>query len=385
MSIYTINDELTPQPVTTVADNTSATPDLQQQLGALEAQRQADLDHINRNYQDLNQEYDDQLDIIDNLHKTVSRRKVVDPRAVQARQALGSLYDTIQLIGSAASMAGKTTPPAPQLTSAQAQQNTIADRLYAAQQQADQDYATQLRLITQRQQQARADIAKQRRQSKTEADRMRLNTNKHYDTQATRILEGERDRQEREENTKEDVFKKSYGDFFTVGDSAYFIPKKYESSFQIEMADLIDDNNIDFSEFSSNSRTPLATQYRRALRYILSNRYPNLSYEAITRARRILNKYATPYIDFDNNDLDFQLASREKSANYNRDLLFELYKQAHLSGYDYAPNFVDFVSEFADENFGKRFATDYIYNFGAFGDLTDPLSLYKAIYNKFVD
>ncbi|MBR5003824.1 MAG: hypothetical protein IKY13_10030 [Bacteroidaceae bacterium] len=212
MSIYTINDELTPQPVTTDVDNTSATPDLQQQLGALEAQRQADLEHINRNYQDLNQEYDDQLDIIDNLHKTVSRRKVVDPRAVQARQALGSLYDTIQLIGSAASMAGKTTPPAPQLTSAQAQQNTIADRLYAAQQQADQDYATQLRHITQRQQQARADIAKQRRQSKTEADRMRLNTNKHYDTLSTRLTEGERNRRSRMAQTilREDGKQKRY-------------------------------------------------------------------------------------------------------------------------------------------------------------------------------
>lgn len=248
MSIYTINDELTPQPATTVVDNTSATPDLQQQLGALEAQRQADLEHINRNYQDLNQEYDDQLDIIDNLHKTVSRRKMVDPRAVQARQALGSLYDTIQLIGSAASMAGKNTPPAPQLTSAQAQQNTIADRLYAAQQQADQDYATQLRHITQRQQQARTDLARQRRQAKTEADRMRLNINKHYDTQENRIIEGERNRQERfnlavfresekqkrqQEKLKQQGVKNAQ-DFASYNGQFYKFDKSYNSAFKLE-------------------------------------------------------------------------------------------------------------------------------------------------------
>lgn len=258
-NIYTIEDELTPQPVTTVADNTSATPDLQQQLGALEAQRQADLDHINRNYQDLNQEYDDQLDIIDNLHKTVSRRKVVDPRAVQARQALGSLYDTIQLIGSAASMAGKTTPPAPQLTSAQAQQNTIADRLYAAQRQADQDYATQLQHITRQQQQARADIAKQRRQSKTEADRMRFNTNKHYDTLSTRLTEGERDRQERvrlavfresekqkrqREKLKQQGVKNTQ-DLASYNGQFYKIDKSYNSAFKLDAGKFAADYGID--------------------------------------------------------------------------------------------------------------------------------------------
>ncbi|MBQ5750852.1 MAG: hypothetical protein IIV86_05940 [Bacteroidaceae bacterium] len=262
-NIYTIEDELTPQPVTTDVDNTSATPDLQQQLGALEAQRQADLDHINRNYQDLNQEYDDQLDIIDNLHKTVSRRKVVDPRAVQARQALGSLYDTIQLIGSAASMAGKTTPPAPQLTSAQAQQNTIADRLYAAQRQADQDYTTQLQHITRQQQQARADIAKQRRQSKTEADRMRLNTNKHYDTLSTRLTEGEA---KRIHETKLAVFReanrikrgqeklsatgvKNSEDFIPYENNYYKIDAKHSSALPYVVADLAQRYYIDMAYF----------------------------------------------------------------------------------------------------------------------------------------
>ena len=259
MSIYTINDELTPMPVATDVDNTSVTPDLQQQLGALEAQRKADIEHINRNYQDLNQEYDDQLDIIDNLHKTVSRRKVVDPRAVQARQALGSLYDTIQLIGSAAAMAGNTTPPSPQITSAQAQQNTIADRLYAAQRQADEDYATQLQHITRQQQQARADIARQRRQAKTEADRMRLNKNKHYDTLSTRITEGERDRQERfnlavfresekqkrqQERLKQQGVKNAQ-DFTSYNGQFYNFDKSYNSAFKLEAGKFAADYGID--------------------------------------------------------------------------------------------------------------------------------------------
>lgn len=266
-NIYTINDELTPQPVTTDADNTSTTPDLQQQLGALEAQRQADLEHINRNYQDLNQEYDDQLDIIDNLHKTVSRRKVVDPRAVSARQALGSLYDTIQLIGSAASMAGKTTPPAPQLTSAQAQQNTIADRLYAAQRQADQDYATQLRLITQRQQQARADIAKQRRQAKTEADRMRFNTNKHYDTLSTRITEGERKRKQAIElATRREAYKikreqeklaakgvKNSDDLIPYDNTYYKIRPNLNTALPIKVAEFAQRYYIDMASFKRDN------------------------------------------------------------------------------------------------------------------------------------
>lgn len=311
-NIYTIEDELTPQPVTTDVDNTSATPDLQQQLGALEAQRQADLEHINRNYQDLNQEYDDQLDIIDNLHKTVSRRKVVDPRAVQARQALGSLYDTIQLIGSAASMAGKTTPPAPQLTSAQAQQNTIADRLYAAQRQADQDYATQLRHITQRQQQARADIAKQRRQSKTEADRMRLNTNKHYDTQATRILEGERNRQnrtriaiERNATAIKQANIRAYGgggsgankyDLFDFDGNSYRLPANMRKDFSSAVGNLVNnsDNAIYPEDFTRYGAKLSGTALHMAILRAVLNGDIQVNANTYQEALSIFETYFTP-------------------------------------------------------------------------------------------
>ena len=311
-NIYTIQDELTPQPVTTDVDNTSATPDLQQQLGALEAQRQADLDHINRNYQDLNQEYDDQLDIIDNLHKTVSRRKVVDPRAVQARQALGSLYDTIQLIGSAASMAGKTTPPAPQLTSAQAQQKTIADRLYAAQQQADQDYATQLRHITQRQQQARADIAKQRRQSKTEADRMRLNTNKHYDTLSTRLTEGERNRQSRMAQAllREDGKQKRYqeklaqqgvknsGDIITFDGEAYTTNKKQNADFQMRVANFANKYSIKVNYIKEDTGLSGINLFRHIITAALDGSLPldeGIATQAYQEALDIFKTFFSPY------------------------------------------------------------------------------------------
>lgn len=311
-NIYTIQDELTPQPVTTDVDNTSATPDLQQQLGALEAQRQADLEHINRNYQDLNQEYDDQLDIIDNLHKTISRRKVVDPRAVQARQALGSLYDTIQLIGSAASMAGKTTPPAPQLTSAQAQQNTIADRLYAAQRQADQDYATQLRHITQRQQQARADIAHQRRQSKTEADRMRLNTNKHYDTLSTRITEGERNRQnrtriaiERNATAIKQANIRAYGsggsgankyDLFDFDGSSYRLPANMRKDFSSAVGNLVNnsDNAIYPEDFTRYGAKLSGTALHMAILRAVLNGDIQVNANTYQEALDIFETYFTP-------------------------------------------------------------------------------------------
>ena len=243
--------------------NTDILPGVQSQINSLDAQRKADLEHINRNYNDLNQEYDDQLDIIDNMHNTIARRKVYDPRAVSARQALGSLYDTIQLIGSAASMAGNSTPPAPQLTSAQAQQQAIADRLYAAQQQADQDYATQLRLITQRQQQARADIARQRRQAQTDADRLRLNTNKHYDNLETKIIEGERKRRQdytltlRKEATKIQVAQgrlakkgvKNSDEFIPYDNAYYKIDPKYRTALSYDAYDFAQRYYIDMSDF----------------------------------------------------------------------------------------------------------------------------------------
>ena len=312
MSIYTINDELT-LPVTTDVDNTSATPDLQQQLGALETQRQADIEHINRNYQDLNQEYDDQLDIIDNLHKTVSRRKVVDPRAVQARQALGSLYDTIQLIGSAAAMAGNTTPPSPQLTSAQAQQKTIADRLYAAQRQADEDYATQLRYITRQQQQARTDIAKQRRQAKTEADRTRLNTNKHYDNLVSKAVENERNRKNkldiairRNANAIETAKIRAYGsgsgsgskfDFFTFDGNQYQLPANKRKDFSSAVGVLIKNSQgalhaDDYGQFGAKlSGVPL---YMAILRAVL-NRDVTVDDNTYNGALDILETFFTPY------------------------------------------------------------------------------------------
>lgn len=311
-NIYTIEDELTPQPVTTDVDNTSTTPDLQSQLGALEAQRQADLEHINRNYQDLNQEYDDELDIIDNLHKTVSRRKVVDSRAVRARQALGSLYDTIQLIGSAASMAGKTTPPAPQLTSAQAQQNTIADRLYAAQRQADQDYAKQLQYITRQQQQARADIAKQRRQAKTEADRMRLNTNKHYDTQATRILEGERNRQnrtriaiERNATAIKQTNIRAYGgggsgtnkyDLFDFDGNSYRLPANMRKDFSSAVGNLVNnsDNAIYPEDFTRYGAKLSGTALHMAILRAVLNGDIQVNANTYQDALDIFETYFTP-------------------------------------------------------------------------------------------
>ena len=303
---------MTPQPVTTDVDNTSATPDLQQQLGALEAQRQADLDHINRNYQDLNQEYDDQLDIIDNLHKTISRRKVVDPRAVQARQALGSLYDTIQLIGSAASMAGKTTPPAPQLTSAQAQQNTIADRLYAAQRQADQDYTTQLQHITRQQQQARADIAKQRRQAKTEADRMRLNTNKHYDTLSTRLTEGEHNRQnrtriaiERNATAIKQANIRAYGsggsgankyDLFDFDGSSYRLPANMRKDFSSAVGNLVNnsDNAIYPEDFTRYGAKLSGTALHMAILRAVLNGDIQVNANTYQDALDIFETYFTP-------------------------------------------------------------------------------------------
>lgn len=311
-NIYTIEDELTPQPVTTQTDNIDISPTLQSQLDALDEQRKADLEHINRNYNDLNQEYDDQLDIIDNMHNTIARRKVYDPRAVNARQALGSLYDTIQLIGSAASMAGKTTPPAPQLTSAQAQQQTIADRLYAAQRQADQDYATQLRLITQRQQQARADIARQRRQATTEADRMRLNTNKHYDTINTRILEGERNRQNRmriaiEHNATaiKQANIRAYGgsgsgankfDLFDFDSSSYRLPNNMRKDFSSAIGNLvqISDYAIDKERFTRYGAGLSGTALHMAILRAVLNRDIEVNADAYNYAIDIFNTYFTP-------------------------------------------------------------------------------------------
>ena len=193
-NIYSINDELTPTPP---SNNTPEGNTIQQQLSDIEAQRQLNEQHINDNYNRLIADIEAQGNAIDALHSTAQRTHTYDPHTLKAGRNMSALYDSLQLIGTLAAMSAKNTPPPPQLSSATQENNNLAYKLQQQQAEADNRYATNLRLLKQRQLQAHTDLAKQRRQAKADTDRLLLNNAKHYDTLQTRILEGERNRQNR--------------------------------------------------------------------------------------------------------------------------------------------------------------------------------------------
>ncbi len=117
-------------------------------ISAIEQERQTAIDNINANYEQLAQQLEQQPNPADAIFATIQRRKVVDPRVVNARRNLGSLYDAFQTLGTLAAMNGRTTlptPPAPAIHPATAEQNQLADRLAALQLDADNQYFSALR------------------------------------------------------------------------------------------------------------------------------------------------------------------------------------------------------------------------------------------------
>ncbi|MEE0961710.1 MAG: hypothetical protein U0L54_04105, partial [Bacteroidales bacterium] len=96
--------------------------------------QQLETDNTNRVIE-INEVYDT---LINNLHNTqnpyqalqdtIKARQIHNPRATKARQAIGSLYDALQILGTATAMGSQrmATPPSPQLSSAAEKQNNYA-------------------------------------------------------------------------------------------------------------------------------------------------------------------------------------------------------------------------------------------------------------------
>ena len=258
---------------------TDTLPGVQSQIDNLNAQRKAELDHIDTNYNQFLEQYDTEGNAIEALSSTVKKRKVIDPEQMRIRRNIANLYDALQLTGSLAGMAagGRGTIGTPaQLSSAAAAHNTLAQRLQEQQRQADQDYTTQLANMTHRQQTARANLNKQRAQATANYDKQRAAINKHYDNLETKIIEGERKRRQdytltlRKEATKIQVAQgrlakkgvKNSDEFIPYDNAYYKIDPKYRTALSYDVSDFAQRYYIDMSGFKRknnlNSKTAAA-------------------------------------------------------------------------------------------------------------------------------
>lgn len=136
-------------------NQSSNTYSLDDHLRDIDATRQQQLDHIDRQQRILNEEFDNYKDPYEALLATKQRTQLIDPRRERARRIISSLYDSLQLIGAFAGMGGfsggTATPPAPQLASASAKAATAAEQLRQRQQQLDDELNRSILNIRQRQ------------------------------------------------------------------------------------------------------------------------------------------------------------------------------------------------------------------------------------------
>lgn len=288
-------------------------PGVQSQIDNLNAQRKAELDHIDTNYNQFLEQYDTEGNAIEALSSTVKKRKVIDPEQMRIRRNIANLYDALQLTGSLAGMAagGRGTIGTPaQLSSAAAAHNTLAQRLQEQQRQADQDYTTQLANMTHRQQTARANLNKQRAQATANYDKQRAAINKHYDNLETKIIEGERKRQHnmattilRENNKQQLAYQRQYGKTSTDKSSELFyegnwykLPKNREKGFMGEVAQLSDRIGINLYYLSKTNNVKGLPLYTGAILSILNGtvKEVEITPEVYQEALDIFNTYLSP-------------------------------------------------------------------------------------------
>ena len=288
-------------------------PGVQSQIDNLNAQRKAELDHIDTNYNQYLEQYDTEGNAIEALSSTVKKRKVIDPEQMRIRRNIANLYDALQLTGSLAGMAagGRGTIGTPaQLSSAAAAHNTLAQRLQEQQRQADQDYTTQLANMTHRQATARANLNKQRAQATANYDKQRAAINKHYDNLETKIIEGERKRQHnmattilRENNKQQLAYQRQYGKTPTDKSSELFyegnwykLPKNREKGFMGEVAQLSDRIGINLYYLSKTNNVKGLPLYTGAILSILNGTVKDVEItpEVYQEALDIFNTYLSP-------------------------------------------------------------------------------------------
>ncbi len=122
----------------------------QAQLDAIDADRRAADEAVLQRQKLLADELAKATNPYDALKATVQRTRVADPKKLKAQRAISSLYDTLQVLGTFFAMGGaapNATPPAPQLSPARLEADSIADRLYALQQKYDNGYAERLQAL----------------------------------------------------------------------------------------------------------------------------------------------------------------------------------------------------------------------------------------------
>lgn len=386
--IYT----LPPQPQENQEENnnqSSNTYSLDAHLNDIDAARQQQLLDVDEQQRILNEEFSNYKDPYEALLATKQRTQLIDPRREKARRAVSSLYDALQLIGTFAGMGGfsggTATPPAPQLASASAKAATAAEQLRLRQQQLDDDLNRSIDNIRQRQATANQQRLRDFNNAAIKLDSRHQAINREADRRRDKAIADDNRRKaaiEKELNKETS----SYGNDILINGLFYTIPKNYETMFQAEVADLVDDAGIDYRQYTENAKRSKGQIYRSIIKNILEGNY-SVPYNYVQRAKNIVKKFTKQeinipiYEDNVNNTNSVLMNTENKRGSINRELLFELYKQAHISGHTYAKNFELFLEDFNNPSFTRKFSINYINNFGPFGDLTDANRLYNAIYN----
>ncbi len=281
-------------------------------ISAIEQERQTAIDNINANYEQLAQQLEQQPNPADAIFATIQRRKVVDPRVVNARRNLGSLYDAFQTLGTLAAMNGRTTlptPPAPAIHPAAAEQNQLADRLAALQLDADNQYFSALRNAQAQKNQFERNrsnqLASLRRQQQREID--------DANTFHTRRADAYRRQKEAEEHRwelhlsnwkhrKELQAGRNTGRGGGRGTSAsangytvhyegknYVIRKQDEKQFQADAFSLM--SSLNYSSYKSKKLKQELPNAEARARYILEEALNSSDYNVVQQALDILSRY----------------------------------------------------------------------------------------------
>lgn len=294
---------------TTVDTDTSHTPAIDEQLQQLDTEKQQAIDDIHRNYNDWIDEFRQSNNPYDAIINTVQRRQLHDPRVTKARQALGSLYDAFQIIGSAAGMAAHhdATPPAPALSSAANTQNQYAHHIRQLQLQEDDNFRNTLRNLSDRK--AHFDTSRNNniRQLRSRQQQDIINTQQFYDRQRNNIINKEKDRKARENNavirantqleiaqsrqsTSGNSQRQDKSKVFDYNNVEYMLPAKKEKDFSASVGNLMNKYYIYADDYKEAGLTGISL-HMAVLKAILDGEIQQENTSAYNDALKILNTY----------------------------------------------------------------------------------------------
>lgn len=276
--------------------------------------QQLDTDNTNR-VSEINEVYNTLINNLNNtqnpyqaLQETIKARQIHNPKATKARQAIGSLYDALQILGTATAMGSQrmATPPSPQLSSAAEKQNNYALHMKQLQLNEDNNHRSRVdninrlsaqfdfekqKELNRLQQQQQQHLGNQQRLYSTERNKLITAYEKRNSDAANAIMRynNSQNRKGNNSNGSSSTAKKE----FTWDNITYTIPREREDDFNARVARLAKDSGISIYSIGYDTKLSGTKLSFNILRAILNNDIEGLKPKNISEAENILNTYFT--------------------------------------------------------------------------------------------